>query len=145
MDKITPLQRSLNMSKIRSRNTTPELAVRKVLTQLGYRYRINVKSLPGKPDISLGRIKTVIFIHGCFWHQHEGCKRNFMPKSNLDYWKNKLKNNVTRFERHKTALIKSNYNVIVIWECETKNIKQLKETIENQLGANAVFVEDGHK
>lgn len=133
MDKLTPQARSLNMSKIRAKNTKPELMVRRILWKMGYRYRLHKALLPGKPDIFIPRIKTAVFIHGCFWHQHEGCKRSFMPKSNLDYWKNKLKNNVLRFDKVKEELTAAGFKVVVIWECETKNKEQLIDLIKKYL------------
>jgi len=133
MDKLTPQARSLNMSKIRAKNTKPELMVRRILWNMGYRYRLHKASLPGKPDIYIPSIKTAVFIHGCFWHQHEGCKRSFMPKSNLDYWKNKLKNNVLRFDKVKEELTAAGFKVVVVWECETKNKEQLIDLIKKYL------------
>lgn len=135
MDKISMLQRSLNMSKIRSKNTQPERLVRKTLWKLGYRYRTYYHSLPGRPDIFLSKYRTAVFVHGCFWHQHKGCKRNFMPKSNLDYWYQKLKNNVLKFNSHKKELINKNYKVLVIWECEAKKNKTLTSKLENYFTA----------
>lgn len=133
MDKLTPQARSLNMSKIRAKNTKPELMVRSILWKMGYRYRLHKPSLPGKPDIFIPSIKTAVFIHGCFWHQHEGCKRSFMPKSNLDYWENKLKNNVLRFDKVEEELTAAGFKVVVIWECETKNKGQLIDLIKKYL------------
>lgn len=125
MDKITPDQRSRNMSKIGSKNTKPELLIRKVLTELGFRYRLHAKNLQGKPDIVLRRYRTVIFINGCFWHQHEGCKRSSTPKSNTEYWIPKLTRNKAKQKKDIKALIKSGLNVIILWECEVKNKENL--------------------
>ncbi len=125
MDKISAVQRSRNMSKIRSKNTAPEIRVRKALQELGFKYRIHYASLPGKPDIIIPKLRTAIFVHGCFWHQHKGCKRNFMPKSNTEYWTRKLQNNVAKFKLQKRELVRQNYKVIVIWECETNEEKKL--------------------
>lgn len=104
-DTVSKKQRSLNMSLIRSKDTKPEVFVRSVLHRLGLRFRKNVKTLPGKPDILLPKYKTAIFVHGCFWHQHEGCKRSTTPKSNTDYWKPKLFGNTQRDIQHKSDLI----------------------------------------
>jgi len=117
-DVFSPKKRSEVMSKIRSKNTKIELIVRKWLFSFGYRYRINDKRYPGTPDIVLPKYKTAIFIHGCFWHQHEGCKKSHLPKSRVDYWKNKLNKNVERDKNKIKSLEKMGWNVIIIWECE---------------------------
>jgi DNA mismatch endonuclease (patch repair protein) len=120
-DVFTKKKRSEIMGKIKSRNTRPELAVRKALAKMGYRYRLHDRRLPGKPDIIITSIKTVIFINGCFWHQHSGCKRKAMPKTNRDYWETKLLNNVNRQRRDIRALRKLAWKVHIIWECQTAN------------------------
>jgi DNA mismatch endonuclease (patch repair protein) len=109
------------MSKIKSKNTLPEIVVRKILTQLCIRYRLHVKKLPGIPDIVISKMKTVVFINGCFWHQHEGCKRRSVPKTNLNYWGPKLEKNIARQKEDVLALEGAGWKVIIIWECETKN------------------------
>ncbi len=119
-DNKTPLARSQNMSHIRSKDTKPEITVRKYLFSKGFRYRKNCSSLPGKPDIVLPKYKTVIFIHGCFWHMHN-CKRFRMPQSNTDYWEQKILRNVERDKKVKQALESSGWKVIIIWECELKS------------------------
>jgi DNA mismatch endonuclease (patch repair protein) len=129
-DTVTKEQRSRNMSLIRSKETKPEVFVRSVLHQLGFRFRKNVKNLPGKPDIVLPKYKTVIFVHGCFWHQHEGCRRATIPKSNIDYWKPKLIGNVARDASHRASLEALGWNVAVIWECETKKADVLIEKLK---------------
>lgn len=129
MINITNEARSRNMSAIRSINTKPELAVRKILFKIGFRYRLHTKSLPGNPDIYIKKINTVIFVHGCFWHQHYGCKRNFMPKSNVEYWGKKLEGNTERFARIKKVLQKKSFNILVVWECETKKELQLTKKL----------------
>jgi DNA mismatch endonuclease, patch repair protein len=132
-DTVSKEQRSLNMSLIRSKNTKPEVFVRSVLHHLGFRFRKNVKTLPGKPDIVLPKYKTAIFVHGCFWHQHNGCKRSTIPKSNIDYWKPKLIGNTQRDIQHKSELKKLGWNVFVIWECETKKADELIEKLKTIL------------
>lgn len=132
MDTHTPEQRSKNMSHIRSRNTSPELAVRRILHKMGYRYRLHKKDMAGKPDIYLKKYRLAVFIHGCFWHQH-GCKRSVIPKSNIEYWTPKLEKNVSRFALHSEVLMKKGYNVFVVWECETKNVKTLEELLKKEL------------
>ena len=130
MDNLTRKQRHLCMSQIRSKNTRPEIAVRKILRSLKQRYRSHVSRLPGNPDIVIPRKRIVIFINGCFWHQHKGCKRKTMPKVNLRYWKDKLKNNVKR----QTDIIKelryNKWRVLIIWECEVKDAAKLSKKIK---------------
>jgi len=131
MDSFTPEKRSEIMSKIRSKDTRPEFIVRKLLHKLGYRFRIHSKALPGKPDIVLKKYRTAIFINGCFWHHHKGCKRSNWPKSNKDYWIPKIKRTIQRdSESHKKLQILG-WNVLVIWECETKKTENLFEIIRN--------------
>ena len=120
-DTVSRAQRSWNMSRIRSKDTSIEVKVRKYLFKQGFRFRKNVSSLPGKPDIVLPKYKTVIFVHGCFWHRHEGCKYATSPGSNIDYWQRKFQNNITNDKRHRTELTELGWHVIVIWECELKN------------------------
>lgn len=135
-DTVTKEQRSRNMSLIRSKETKPEVFVRSVLHRLGFRFRKNVKTLPGKPDIILPKYKTVIFVHGCFWHQHPGCKRSTIPKSNIDYWIPKLKGNVKRDKEHRTNLEESGWKVAIIWECEAKKADELIEKIKTIFAEN---------
>lgn len=130
MDKISKEHRSWNMSRIKSKNTKPELIVRSYLHRMGYRFRLHGKVskrlypsgvLPGKPDIVLTKYKTVIFIHGCFWHMHKGCKRASIPKTRTEWWIDKLNKNVERDKRNKKELEKLGWKVIVVWECEIAN------------------------
>ena len=117
-DHLTPVKRSWNMSRIRSKNTKPELMVRKVLHNAGIRYRLHAKDLPGKPDLSNKRRKFAIFVNGCFWHQHKGCKRASIPKSNTEYWIPKLKKNINRLKENLEELDNMGFTTVVIWECE---------------------------
>lgn len=112
--------RSYNMSRIRAKDTQPELAVRKFLFAQGYRYRLNVKSLPGKPDIVLPKYKTVIFVHGCFWHGHKGCRYFVLPKTRPQWWKAKIEGTRARDKRTKWLLKKLGWKVITVWECGLK-------------------------
>lgn len=121
MDVHSKEVRSYNMSRIKSRNSKPEMILRKYLFSKGYRYRINVRSLPGSPDIVLKKYKTVIFVHGCFWHMHEGCKYFRYPSSNAEWWKEKLHRNKERDEKCIIELQRQGFNVIIVWECEIKN------------------------
>ena len=122
MDKHTPEQRHRNMSAVKGKDTKPELLVRKLLHALGYRFRIQRKGLPGRPDIVLPRYKTAIFVNGCFWHRHEGCKYASTPSTNSEFWEKKFTANVERDARNYAALKEQGWNVIVIWECEIKEI-----------------------
>lgn len=116
--------RSKNMSAIKSKNTKPEIIVRKYLFSQGFRYRVNVGKLPGKPDIVLSKYKTVIFINGCFWHLHQNCKYFVYPKQNADFWKNKILGNVERDKRNYNILMAEGWKVIIIWECQLKHSKE---------------------
>ena len=122
MDCLTPEQRKRNMSAIKGRDTKPEILLRKLLHSLGYRFRIQRKDLPGRPDIVLPKYKTAIFVNGCFWHRHEECKYASTPSTNSEFWEMKFAANVKRDARNYVALKKQGWNVIVIWECEVKEI-----------------------
>ena len=122
-------QRSRNMSAIKSKNTKPEIAVRKLLHSLGYRFRLHRKDLPGSPDIVLPKYKTVIFVHGCFWHRHENCKYASTPKTRQEFWNKKFKKNIERDLEIQETIKNIEWRSVVIWECETKNIDNLKEKI----------------
>lgn len=126
--------RSYNMSKIRSKNTKPELLVRRFLHSRGFRYRLHVKDLPGKPDIVLPKYKTIIFIHGCFWHGHEGCRYYVVPKTRTDWWLNKINGNIAKDKSSKELLISKGWKVLDVWECELKKA-QINATLENLLTA----------
>jgi len=129
-DHISKEKRSWNMSRIRSKNTRPELAVRKYLYSNGFRYRLHNRKLPGKPDITNQSKKTAVFVNGCFWHQHEGCKRATIPKSNKSYWLPKLENNVARFKNNTDKLLDMGWKVFIVWECETKDEVILKSKLD---------------
>lgn len=124
-DKAT---RSYNMSRIKSKNTKPEILVRKFLFANGFRYRLNNKKLPGKPDIVLPKYKTVIFVNGCFWHGHENCKYFKLPGTRTEWWKEKIEGNIKNDRIKHYQLHEAGYRVIVIWECEVKN-KSIFSTI----------------
>lgn len=129
MDNHSKEVRSYNMSKIRSTNSKPEDIVRKYLFLKGLRYRKNVKTLPGKPDVVLKKYKTVIFVNGCFWHGHQGCKYFVMPKSNTEYWNKKITGNVERDKNVIVRLEELGWNVITVWECQLKKDKR-ENTLE---------------
>ena len=135
-DIMSPERRSWNMSRIRAKDTSIEIKVRKWLFQKGYRYRKNVKSLPGKPDILLNSYKTVIFVHGCFWHHHPGCKYAYNPKSRVDFWNSKFEKNKNNDLIHKKDLELLGYNVLVLWECEIKeHFEETMRHVAESLGA----------
>ena len=117
-DILTPSQRSEVMSRIRGRDTRPELRVRSWLHRQGFRFRLHGRDLPGRPDIVLPRFRTVIFVNGCFWHLHDGCPAGRIPRSNSSFWKKKLTDNRSRDERNLRALRAMGWNPIVVWECE---------------------------
>jgi DNA mismatch endonuclease, patch repair protein len=113
--------RSYNMSRIKGKDTKPEMLVRRFLHKNGFRYRLHVKDLPGKPDIVLPKYKTVIFIHGCFWHGHEGCKYYTVPKTRSEWWLNKITGNVNNDAKAEEILTAKGWKVLKIWGCELKN------------------------
>lgn len=123
------------MSRIRSKNTRPELKIRKIIADFGIKYRLNVAKLPGKPDIVIAKQKKAVFINGCFWHQHENCKKASMPKSNKRYWKDKLKRNIQRQGNDIKKLKKEGWKIFTVWECQTEKnnlIKRLKKFIDEK-------------
>ena len=120
-DTLTPTQRHDCMSRVHSKNTKPEILVRKWLWQHGFRYRLNVKDIPGRPDIVMRKYKTLIFVNGCFWHGHDGCDKFVMPKSNVEFWQSKISRNRERDLKNYKTLQESGWNVIVVWECGLKS------------------------
>lgn len=124
MDRLTPAERSKNMSAIKAKNTSPEIYVRKLLFSAGFRFRLHDKSLPGTPDIVLKKFKTVVFVHGCFWHGHENCKKAKMPETNSVFWIKKINQNKSRDQKVVKELIDLDFKVIVIWECACKKSKK---------------------
>ena len=136
-DRLSAEQRSRNMSHCRGKDTSIEIKVRKYLFHHGFRYRKNVKGLPGVPDIVLPKYRTVIFVHGCFWHRHPNCKKASMPATRVDFWQEKFQKNVLNDERHNEELQKLGWNVIVIWECEIKqDFETIMQRVVNDLNAN---------
>ena len=133
MDRLTQSQRSLLMSRIRSTDTEPELFVRGLLHRLGYRYRLHVRKLPGTPDIVFQRQNKVIFVHGCFWHQHPNCSDACVPNSRTEYWIPKLERNGQRDERNRQKLEELGWQALVIWECETKKVSKLRRRLQRFL------------
>ena len=128
-DTLSKSDRSQRMSLIRATDTKPELVVRRLTHRLGYRYRLHVRGLSGTPDMVLKSRRSVIFVHGCFWHRHEGCRSARLPKSNLDYWEAKLEGNRQRDARNIQLLKKDGWRSLIIWECETKDYAKLARRI----------------
>lgn len=134
-DRLSKEKRSWNMSRVKSRNTGPELKVRSLLHRSGFRFRLHRKGLPGTPDIVLPKYKAVVFVHGCFWHRHNGCRLAYIPKTRSDFWESKFKANTIRDQENIGALRTLGWKVIVVWECETRKIQQLSERLEDELHA----------
>lgn len=133
MDTLSREKRSWNMSRIQSKNTQPEMAVRSLLHKMGYRFRVHSARLPGRPDIVLPKYKTVIFVHGCFWHRHPNCKYAYQPKSRQDFWEKKFRQNVERHESVYRQLQDMGWRVVVIWECETVCLQELESSVSKLL------------
>ena len=129
-DVLNPQQRHRCMSHIRSKATKPEILVRKWLWSHGYRYRLNVKSVPGKPDIVMRKYRTAIFVNGCFWHGHEGCKQFVLPKTNTEFWQNKIDSNRARDQKNYDTLINAGWQVIVLWQCKLTK-QELEPTMQS--------------
>lgn len=129
MDTLTPSQRSKQMGLVRSRNTKPELAVRRLVHGMGYRYRLHGR-LPGSPDLVFAGRQKVIFVHGCFWHRHLGCPNCRLPKSRLDFWKPKLDSNTKRDRLNRSHLRRLGWRSLVVWECELKDQARLARRIK---------------
>lgn len=137
MDTISPERRSENMRRIKSKGTKPELIVRRTAHRLGYRFRLHRKDLPGNPDLTFPGRSKVIFVHGCFWHQHSGCKHGRPPRSRPEYWGPKLTRNVERDQRREAELISMGWSVLTIWECELEDNVNLEERLVCFLGDNS--------
>lgn len=142
VDTLTPEQRSERMSRIRSKDTSPEVALRKALHALGLRFRLHDKRLPGKPDIVLPRFKAVVLVHGCFWHRHQGCSVATLPKSNTAFWQQKFDLNVQRDQRNFEELNKMGWKIITVWECEINSFDKLRKIAGNILFAIKIDVEE---
>ena len=128
-DNLTPQQRRRNMSRVKGRDTKPELLVRSVVHGLGYRFRLHGKGLPGRPDVVLPRHRKVIFVHGCFWHGHAGCRRAARPSTNREFWDRKIDGNVARDASNIRALRRAGWKVLVVWQCATKDRARLEKRL----------------
>ena len=131
MDHVSEDRRSAIMASVGSKNTAPELIVRRILHALGYRFRLHRKDLPGKPDVVLPKYRTCLFIHGCFWHRHPNCKKSSLPKSNTSFWEKKFERNIHRDYEVTATLRSMGWNVVIIWECQTKSPALLAELLSN--------------
>jgi DNA mismatch endonuclease, patch repair protein len=125
MDTLSKTKRSWNMSRIRGRNTVPERAVRSLLHRMGFRFRLHSRSLPGKPDVVLSKYRTVVFVHGCFWHRHKACRLAYTPKSRTPFWLGKFSSNVARDRAVTKKLRSQGWHVVVVWECELSDMDRL--------------------
>jgi DNA mismatch endonuclease (patch repair protein) len=134
-DKLTPERRSENMRRIRAVDTSPEMLVRRIVHGMGFRYRLHVANLPGKPDLVLPRHKKIIEVRGCFWHQHGKCIDSHIPKSRRDYWLPKLTRNKTRDGANMRKLKTLGYRILIVWECETKKEKPLRRKLQRFLNS----------
>lgn len=142
MDKLTKEQRHRCMSAIKGKNTKPELLVRKFLFSRGFRYRLNYSRLPGHPDLVLHKYRTAIFVNGCFWHGHQGCKHYILPKTNIEFWKNKIERNRNRDLEERQKLVSMGWHCITIWECQLKP-KVRQQTLEALVYTlSHIFLED---
>ncbi len=137
----SPEERSLNMAKIRSRDTKPEEFIRKLLFNCRYRYRKNAGHIPGHPDAWLAKFNTALFVHGCFWHQHEGCKYAYMPKSRVTFWKTKFQKNVERDAVVRKQLADKGIRILIIWECTVKQMMKSKAVRDENLNKISRFLE----
>lgn len=129
MDRVSKERRSWNMSRIRSKDTKPEVAVRSLLHRQGFRFRLHRRDLPGTPDIVLPKYKTVIFVHGCFWHRHPRCRYAYIPKTRSGFWEEKFAENVKRDRLMRSQLARKGWRVVVIWECQTGNARGLIDSL----------------
>lgn len=142
MDRLTQEQRHRNMAAIRGKGTKPEILVRKFLFSRGFRYRLNHPRLPGHPDLVLRKYRTVIFVNGCFWHGHENCKYFRLPKTNIDFWKNKIEQNKERDKKEQCQLAAMGWHCITVWECQLKP-KVRNQTLESlAYTLNHIYLED---
>lgn len=130
MDRLSPDQRSRLMGRVRQKNTKPELVLRRIVFALGYRYRLHVKDLPGSPDLVFPSRRKVIFVHGCFWHRHDGCRLATVPKTRAEFWQSKFDANCQRDQRVENELATLGWEILSVWECETRGSSSLPSKIQ---------------
>ncbi len=133
MDRLSPERRGWLMSRVRSKDTTPELAVRRLVFGMGYRYRLYDKKLPGRPDLVFAGRCKVVFVNGCFWHGHRGCRYARLPRTNTDFWREKIRKNRARDKRNTALLEASGWKVLTVWQCELKDIETLADSLHDFL------------
>jgi DNA mismatch endonuclease (patch repair protein) len=138
MDRISPEKRSLVMASIKAKDTFPEMIVRRAAHRLGYRFRLHRQDLPGKPDLVFPRLRKIIFVHGCFWHLHEGCKKSKLPVTNYEFWQGKLSRNRERDKENLQLLTDAGWTVLTLWECELANQEAFSARISSFLSATHV-------
>ena len=141
-DRLTPTQRHYNMSRIRGKDTTPEMLVRKYLWRHGFRYRLHCRNLPGRPDIVLAKYRTCIFINGCFWHGHEGCRYFVMPKTRVEFWQTKIQRNRIRDKEVIHKLAEMGWHCITVWECQLKAAVREENLRSILFALNDIFFKD---
>lgn len=134
MDRIDKNRRSWNMSRIKSKDTVPEVFVRSILHSMGYRFRLHPTALPGRPDIVLPKHQTAVFVHGCFWHRHTGCRFAYTPKSRKEFWLSKFEGNIARDKKALRALRQLGWKTLVVWECQIGNPKRLALRLSRGIG-----------
>jgi DNA mismatch endonuclease (patch repair protein) len=134
MDRLNKQRRSWNMSRIKGKNTAPEMLVRSTLHAMGYRFRLHLRALPGTPDIVLLRYRTALFVHGCFWHRHPGCRFAYTPKSRKKFWLTKFAENIQRDQKAVRALHRLGWKTVVVWECQIGNLERLGKRLTRQIG-----------
>lgn len=132
-DPLSPTERSERMSRVRGKDTKPELMVRRLVHSMGFRYRLHRRDLPGSPDLVFPKLRKVIFVHGCFWHRHEGCPNNRTPKSKKEFWVPKLESNRVRDQLNQERLKQEGWECLVIWECELGNQEELRSNLQQFL------------
>lgn len=141
MDRLSVEQRSRLMSRVKGKNTAPELVVRRLVFGMGYRYRLHLKNLPGRPDLAFPGRKKVIFVNGCFWHGHTGCRYGQLPKTRLEYWQDKIERNKKRDEENIYSLETNGWQVLTIWQCELRNIEHLRKKTEQFYGDGPMILD----
>ena len=135
VDRLSPEARSRNMARISGKDTSPEMTVRRLLHNMGYRYQLHLRSLPGRPDLVFPRRRKAVFVHGCFWHRHQGCRYAYRPKSRTDFWDGKFAQNIERDARNLCALADRGWEALVVWQCEIKDLGLLRNRLSEFLGA----------